>query len=125
MSRLIFSLFPVVQPLEESNFTFSSPQKKCCAVEQSLHILPQPLTTTDLLPVSRERDLPHINGIVNAVSLCLTFLSMFFVVCLFLAVLGFHYSVGFSLICGGWGATLVVVHRLLIAMLSLVAEHGP
>ena len=43
---------------------------------------------------------------------------------LFLAVLGFHCCVCFSLVveCGSY--CLVVVHRLLIAAASLVAERG-
>jgi len=43
---------------------------------------------------------------------------------LFLAVLGFRCSVGFSLIVASRGYRLAVVLRLLIAMVSLVGEHG-
>ena len=42
---------------------------------------------------------------------------------LFLAVLGLHCCVGFSLVVANWGCTLVVVCRLLIAVASLAAEY--
>ena len=43
---------------------------------------------------------------------------------LFLAVLGLHCCVGFSLIVASGGHSLATVHRLLIAVASLVVEHG-
>ena len=43
---------------------------------------------------------------------------------LFLAVLGLHYCVGFSLVAVRGRYSLAVVHGLLIAVASLVAEHG-
>ena len=43
---------------------------------------------------------------------------------LFLAVLGLCCSVGFSLVVTSGGYSLVAGHGLLIAVVSLVAEHG-
>ena len=43
---------------------------------------------------------------------------------LFLAVLGLFCCVGFSLVAASGGYSLVAVLRLLIAVASLVAEHG-
>ena len=43
---------------------------------------------------------------------------------LFLAVLGLHCCVRASSSCGEWGLLFVAVHGLLIAVVSLVAEHG-
>ena len=45
-------------------------------------------------------------------------------VCVCVAVLGLPYYAAFSLVVGRW-ATLLVVHRLLFEMASLVAEQGP
>ena len=42
---------------------------------------------------------------------------------LFLAVLGYHSYVVFSLIVAREGYSLIVVHGLLIAVTPLVAEH--
>ena len=52
----------------------------------------------------------------------LNFLSIEFIY-LFLAVPGLHCYIGFSLIATSRSYTLVVVHRLLIAVASLIAEH--
>ena len=38
--------------------------------------------------------------------------------------LGLHYCVGSSLVAESWGCSLAVVCRLLIAMASVVVEHG-
>ena len=43
---------------------------------------------------------------------------------LFLAMLGLHCFAGFSLVATSWGYPLVVVCGLLIAVVSLVVEHG-
>ena len=43
---------------------------------------------------------------------------------LFLATLGLCCRVGFSLLAASGGSSLVAVSRLLIAVASLVAEHG-
>ena len=43
---------------------------------------------------------------------------------LFLAALGFCCCVRAFSSCREWGLVIVVVHRLLIAVASLVAEHG-
>ena len=40
-------------------------------------------------------------------------------------MLGLHAAHGLSLVVVGWGESLVVVLRLLIAVTSLVAEHRP
>ena len=44
---------------------------------------------------------------------------------LFLTVLGHHDCMGFSLGVESRGCSLAVVHRLLIVVTSLGAEHGP
>ena len=44
-------------------------------------------------------------------------------ICLFLAVLGLHCWVRFSLIAVSGSYAIAVVHRLLIVVTSLVAEH--
>ena len=50
--------------------------------------------------------------------------DMFFkFIYLFLAVLGLCGSAGFSLVAG-WGLLFFAVCRLLVAVASLVAEHG-
>ena len=43
---------------------------------------------------------------------------------LFFALLGLHCCEGFSLALESSGYSLVVVHRLLIAVASLAVEHG-
>ena len=43
---------------------------------------------------------------------------------LFLAVLGLHCCVQPFSSCGEWGLLFIAVRRLLIAVASLVAEHG-
>ena len=43
---------------------------------------------------------------------------------LFMAVLGLHCCVDFSLVVASRGYSLVVVHELLIAVASFVAGHG-
>ena len=43
---------------------------------------------------------------------------------LFLVVLGLHCSAGFSLVVASGGYSLVAVCGLLIAVASLIAEHG-
>ena len=49
----------------------------------------------------------------------------FFLIRLFLACAGFSLlHVGFSVVAESRGSSLVAVHRLLIAVASLVAEHG-
>ena len=44
---------------------------------------------------------------------------------LFLAVLGLHCCAQAFSSCGKWGLPFVAVHGLLIAVASLVAQHGP
>ena len=48
----------------------------------------------------------------------------FFLSYLFMAVLGLCCCVGFSLVAVSWVYTLVIVHGLLVAVVSLVAELG-
>ena len=43
---------------------------------------------------------------------------------LFSSVLGLWFCVGFSVVAASAGYSLVLVHGLLIAVTSLVAEHG-
>ena len=43
---------------------------------------------------------------------------------LFLAVLGLHCCIGFCLVAATGGSSLAAVHGLLVAVASLVAEHG-
>ena len=50
--------------------------------------------------------------------------KLFTYLILFLAVLGLHCCMGFSLVVKSRGYSLVVVHGLLIVRASLVAEHG-
>ena len=45
-------------------------------------------------------------------------------ICLFLVVLVFVAALRLSLVSAGRGYSLVAVHRLLAAVVSLVAEHG-
>ena len=44
--------------------------------------------------------------------------------CLLMAVLGLRCFVGFSLVVASRDVPLVMVHRLLIVVVSLVAKHG-
>ena len=43
---------------------------------------------------------------------------------LFVAVLGLHCCLGFSLVVGSEGYSLVVLGKLLIVVASFVVEHG-
>ena len=54
----------------------------------------------------------------------IVFFSNLFNFYLFLAVLGLHCCVRAFSSCGEWGLLLVVVCGLLIAVASLVVEHG-
>ena len=54
----------------------------------------------------------------------LVFFFFLIFVYLFLAVLGLCCSAGFSLVVTSGGYSLVAGHGLLIAVVSLVAEHG-
>ena len=60
--------------------------------------------------------------------LFLKFLYSFFLINLFiyifLAVLGLCFCVRAFSSCGKWGLFFIAVHRLLIAVASLVGEHG-
>ena len=51
------------------------------------------------------------------------FLNIILFTHLFLAILGLHFCVGFSLAAASWGYSLIEVHGLLIAVASL-ADHG-
>ena len=48
----------------------------------------------------------------------------FFLIILFLAVLGLHCCTGFSLVVARGGYSLMAMHGLLISVASLVAGHG-
>ena len=52
------------------------------------------------------------------------FFNLFFLIYLFLASLGLRCCVQAFSSCGEQGLLFVAVHRLLIAVASLVAEHG-
>ena len=52
------------------------------------------------------------------------FLKIIFLFSLFLAMLGLHCCTDFSLVAASRGYSLGVVSRLLIALASLVKEHG-
>ena len=52
------------------------------------------------------------------------FFNLFYFIYLFLAALGLHCCVRAFSSCGARGLLFVAVHRLLIAVASLVAEHG-
>ena len=52
------------------------------------------------------------------------YLFIYFIIIIFLAALGFHCCVWAFSSCGERGLLFVAVHRLLIAVASLVAEHG-
>ena len=54
---------------------------------------------------------------------CFGFLKFIYFIYLFLAVLGLHCCAGAFSSCGEWGLLFVAVHRLLIVVASLVAEH--
>ena len=49
---------------------------------------------------------------------------LFFVIYLFMAALGLRCCTGAFSSCGEWVLLFVAVHGLLIAVASLVAEHG-
>ena len=52
------------------------------------------------------------------------FKNFIYFIYLFLAMLGLHCCTRAFSSCGKWGLLFVAVHRLLIAVASLVAEHG-
>ena len=52
------------------------------------------------------------------------FLIFFIIFYLFLAVLGLRCCTWAFSSCGEWGLLFAAVHRLLIVVASLVAEHG-
>ena len=52
------------------------------------------------------------------------YLFIYLFVCLFLAALGLHCCAWAFSSCGELGLLFVVVHGLLIAVASLVVEHG-
>ena len=59
--------------------------------------------------------------------LCISYVLFFFLnkfIYLFLAVLGLRCCAWAFSSCGEWGLLFVAVRRLLIAVASLVAEHG-
>ena len=60
-------------------------------------------------------------GFLNKI---LFYFILFFLIYLFLAALGLHCCARAFARCGEWGLLFIAVHRLLIAVVSLVAEHG-
>ena len=51
-------------------------------------------------------------------------MNLLFIIYLFLAVLGLRCCVRAFCSCGEWGLLFVAVRGLLVAVASLVAEHG-
>ena len=67
--------------------------------------------------------IPCISGINPTWSLCMILLMYFFLIYLFMAVLGLHFCVrGFSS-CGKQGSLFIAVHGPLTIVASLVVEH--
>ena len=54
----------------------------------------------------------------------LLFIYVILFICLFLAVPSLRGCTGFSPVVASVGCSLVAVHRLLIAVASLIVEHG-
>ena len=52
------------------------------------------------------------------------FKCIYFIIYLFLAVLGFRCCVWAFSSCGEQGLIFIAMHRLLIAVASLIAKHG-
>ena len=52
------------------------------------------------------------------------FLNIYFLIYLFLAALGLHCCARAFSSCGEWGLLFAAVRGLLIAVASLVVEHG-
>ena len=73
----------------------------------------------------------NIMGAISEASYHTPFLFIYLFICmrfifiyLFLAALGLHCGAWAFSSCSKWGLLCVVVHRLLIAVASLVVEHG-
>ena len=73
-----------------------------------------------------EAELPSdwVKGGIVLPSLVTLFKIIILFIYLFLAILGLHCFVVFSLVAASRGYSLAVVHGLLIAVASLAAEHG-
>ena len=69
------------------------------------------------------REAPHIYFCIFTYLFILNFSFLFFFFYLFLAALGLHCCAQAFSSCGAWGLLFVAVHRFLIAVASLVAEH--
>ena len=73
---------------------------------------------------------PLFNKVLGENEKCVFYLFIYFFnlfiifLYLFLAALGLCCCAGAFSSCGEWGRLFVVVHWLLIAVASLVAEHG-
>ena len=65
-----------------------------------------------------------VKGGIVLPSLVTLFKIIILFIYLFLAILGLHCFVVFSLVAASSGYSLAVVHGLLIAVASLAAEHG-
>ena len=65
-----------------------------------------------------------VKGGIVLPSLVTLFKIIILFIYLFLAILGLHCFVVFSLVAASRGYSLAVVHGLLIAVASLAAEHG-
>ena len=62
--------------------------------------------------------------LLNSFPYCSLFFKINLLIYLFLAALGLHCCLWAFSSCGEWRPLFVVVHGLLIAVASLVAEHG-
>ena len=67
---------------------------------------------------------PWVSSLSRSLALRLGFLKKIYFIYLFLAALGLRCCAWAFSCCGEQGLLFVAVHRLLIAVASLVAEHG-
>ena len=63
-------------------------------------------------------------GLIKFLSQWFFFINLFYFIYLFLAALGLRCCMQAFSSCGEWGLLFVAVRGLLIAVASLVAEHG-
>ena len=113
-------------PLKLGLSTFLNPRKFCTSISSCvppiyfLLFLPRLLCTNlDILPL-----FPYF---LTFTFYCQTFLSLIFIMFIFtywfLAILGLHCYVGFSLVMSSRAYSLAVVLGLLIVVASLIMEH--
>ena len=85
-----------------------------------------PIHSTSLPPLCVHTSILYACFSILALQICssVPFFTSFYLFILFLAVLGLHCYVGFSLVAASGGYSLAAVHRFLIAVASPVVEHG-